>query len=356
MKIHDLEYSIFRLVRLLRGKLFRARQQRKFRPGNFLRFSGAAFLIFYSLSIVPVEGYPVAGSVTNETTAGEVKGDQAIAAEPTPVITPESSFMPLLTPPPWRLAEASSAAEMTAKAVILYDVPSATILYENNQSLPLPPASTTKIVTALVALNNFSPAEEVIVPAACLNINGSQMSLVADESITVLNLLYGLLVASASDAACALANHGGLTTETFVNLMNEEALRIGTTQTHFTNVIGLDEVNGEHTSTAEDLLKITQAALRNETFRLIVATRNITVSSVDAKKWHTLKTTNELLGSLPGITGVKTGLTEKARGCLIAHYERDGRDLISIVLGSDDRFGETKSLLSWALNSYRWID
>lgn len=351
MKVYDFEYLFFRTLRRAKGRYLRACQRGIFSRRKCLRALGIVFLFFCTFTAKPTKTLPVEAV---DLTAGEVKGEQATILKEERREGQNSSFSELLTPSPLRTPDSPEMVELTAKAALFVDLPSSAVLYKKNPDLPFPPASTTKIMTALVALKNFSLDDIVAVPAGCLSLPGRKMGLEEGEKITVENLLYGLLVSSASDAACSLSRHKGLTTEEFVNSMNEEARRLGASSTHFSNTVGLDEVDGDHYSTASDLLKITKEALRNETLRRIVATGAINVSSVDKVYWHSLSTTNDLLGTLPGITGVKTGWTEKARGCLVSSYSRGGHEILGVVLGSEDRFGETEAALEWIFRVYRW--
>lgn len=216
----------------------------------------------------------------------------------------------------------------------------------------LPPASTTKIMTALVILDRFAP-EDIFKVQTLVN-SGRVMGLVSGEKITVESLLYGALVHSANDAAYTLAENypGGI--QNFVKAMNEKTKELNLQQTQFTNSIGLDHP-GNYT-TAQDLGKIAQAALNNKIISKIVATRAITVSDINYSIFHDLKNVNELLGRVAGVAGVKTGFTENAGEVLVSEVKKNDESVLFVVLRSRDRFGETKELINWVFGNFQWVD
>jgi len=248
--------------------------------------------------------------------------------------------------------EGSVEPVFTAKAVMAIDLGSGTVLYQKNEETPLWPASTTKLMTALVVLDNF-PLDSVFTVGVPVQ-DGRIMDLIPDEKITVENLLYGLLVHSANDAAFALAENypGGM--EVFVSEMNKKALELSLENTHFVNPAGFDDV--KQYSTAKDLARLSVFALKNKTIAKIVSTPAITVHDVDFKYFHPLTTVNKLLGVVPGVAGVKTGWTENAKENLINLTKRDEKEILTVVLGSDDRFSETQILTDWVFNSFSWLD
>ncbi len=235
------------------------------------------------------------------------------------------------------------------------DSDSATVLFERNPTDKLPPASLTKMMTALVVLDSDQFTSEVTVMPECLNLPDSQkIGLVTGERLTVGHLLSGLLVYSASDAACVLASYRVPMAE-FVTLMNKKAESLGMRQTKFDNPVGLDELNGgEHYSTAYDLMVLTKIFLQNPYLRDVVKQPEVTITSVDGSVTHKLSSTNELLKSYQGILGVKTGYTLKAGGCFVSLVKRGEHEVLGVLLGSDDRFGETTSILDWIYAVYRW--
>lgn len=240
---------------------------------------------------------------------------------------------------------------LTAKSAIVIDVPSKVVILAKNSNLSLPPASTTKIMTALVALENFKLDDILIVPNI-ETIIGQNMGLEEGEKMTVENLLYGLLVQSANDAAFTLASNYPVGNEEFIYSMNKKANELSLFHTHFANISGIDQVN--HYSTVYDLAHLASYAMKNSVFSRIVITQKIVVSDVEGKHWHELETTNELIGKVSGLKGVKTGWTEAAGECLIAYVEKEGRKIITVLLGSWDRFGETRKLIDWVFKNHEW--
>lgn len=306
-----------------------------------LRVLASLFVILTIFSAAPQERVKV--SESQRIKEGEVRGSNQ-----------QSNNLTIEQFIPHRLPDSPNLEEISAKSVYVIDTASGTALYKKEPDLPLPPASTTKIMTALVVLDEYRLDEIVAVPEGCLDLPGRKMGLVAEEKISVENLLYGLLVSSGSDAACALATHQDQSVALFVEKMNQKAQSLGLENTRFTNPVGLDETDGEHFSSAKDLVKLGQEALKSGIFRKIVGTKEINLSSEDQRRWHKLEATNELLLSFPGTTGVKTGSTEDAGGCLVFSYERLGREILGAILGSADRFGEARKLIEWVFRVYEW--
>ena len=240
--------------------------------------------------------------------------------------------------------------EMTAQGALVVDIGSRIRLYEKNPTLRFLPASTTKIMTALVALENYR-LDEVIEVKNLLD-EGQKMDLVLGEKITVENLLYGILVHSANDAAQVLAEHDPSGSAGFINKMNQKAIDLNLTNTHFTNPIGLDDSN--HYTSAEDLAKLSLYALHNPVFKKMVGLPQITVADTTFTTFHTLKNINELLGKIPGVSGVKTGWTILAGQSLVTRLQRDGHEVLIVLLKSEDRFGETENLVNWIFQNFRW--
>jgi D-alanyl-D-alanine carboxypeptidase len=250
------------------------------------------------------------------------------------------------------LAENSAFPVVSAQAALAIDLDSGVILYEKEPDKALLPASTTKIVTALVAMDYY-PQEEILTVAK-IKIDGQKMGLKEGEKISVNNLLYGLLVYSANDAAEVLAENFPGGREVFINAMNEKARQLHLDHSYFTNPAGLDS-NGDHiVSTARDLIRVAEVAMQNSHFAEIVKTEKITVKSFDGKIAHKLFNINELVGKVDGVLGVKTGWTENARENLITYLERDGHRVMIAALASQDRFGETKELITWIFANYQW--
>lgn len=235
---------------------------------------------------------------------------------------------------------------LSVASAVVVDLDAGQTLYAWQPDVPLPPASTVKVMTALLVLQQANVEDTVVVSPSAAAAAGSRMGLQAGEAITVLDLLYGLLLPSGNDAAVALAEHVAGDEAAFVALMNHTAQSLGLDGTRFTNPHGLDE-EGQF-ATAADLLVITRAALDYPVFEQIVATRTATVAD------RILANTNELLGAYPGVDGIKTGTTDAAGECLIASVSRNGHRLVAVVLGSQDRYADVRVLLDYVAARWRW--
>lgn len=259
-------------------------------------------------------------------------------------------FVPTPAPYPINRTGIYPDSEISATGLVVYDIQSGVFLYKRNEEELLAPASTTKILTALVALDNYKLDD--IVTVKKVSNDGQVMGLVAGERITVENLLFGALIHSGNDAAYALAEHypGGV--EKFVAAMNEKAKTLHLTKSFFTNPVGYDDPN--HKMTPVDLARLGSIALENKVIAKMVAIPQITVSDVTHTYFHPLKNVNELLGKIPGVGGIKTGWTEEAGENLITLVERNTHRLIIVVLRSKNRFGETAKIIDWIFNNYQW--
>lgn len=242
--------------------------------------------------------------------------------------------------------------ELTAQGIVIVDIPSGTMLLEKNPELRMYPASTTKVMTAIVALEKYQL--EDVVEVKTVITEGQVMHLVGGEKITVENLLYGILVHSANDAAYALAEHHPQGYDGFIKDMNDKAASLHLTNTHFDNPIGFDSEN--HYTTPRDLARLSLIALQNPIIHKIAGVTQITVSDTDYAHFHPLKNINELIGTLPGVSGLKTGFTQAAGQSLIAAAQRNDRHILVVVLKSEDRFGETARLIEWVFGNFEWTD
>lgn len=231
---------------------------------------------------------------------------------------------------------------ISARSALILDVSTNSIVFSKNPNFRFTPASTTKIMTALVSLNYYKT--EDVLTVGTETIIGSKMYLVSGEKITVENLLYGLLLNSGNDAAYTLAQNypGGL--EEFINKMNQTAKELKLSNTHFVDPAGIDD-EGNYT-TALDLSNLAKTALQNPVFAKIVATQEKTVFDTTGGLKHELKNLNKLLWDVPGVAGVKTGFTEKAGGVLVTLLKNQ-RQFLFVVFRSDDRFTDTKNLIDW---------
>ena len=227
------------------------------------------------------------------------------------------------------------------------------VLYENNSTQKAYMASTTKILTAITVINNFDLKTEVKVPKECVGIEGSSIYLQEGEIFTVEDLLYGLMLRSGNDAAETLAVTLSGNVESFVNLMNQTAKRLGATQSNFTNPHGLH--NDNHYTTAYDLALITSKALSNPSFAKIASCKSYTAIEKTSNIKRTWTNKNKMLFSFQDATGVKTGFTKKAGRCLVSSAKRNGMELICVVLNEQNHYEVSKKLLNDAFETYRLI-
>lgn len=245
---------------------------------------------------------------------------------------------------------------INSKAAIILEKSTGTILFGKNEHDTKKMASTTKIMTAILVLENVQNLSEiVIVSKKAASIGGSRLGLSSNCQITVKDLLYGLLLCSGNDSAIALAEFTSGSIENFSNLMNEKAVSLGLINTHFVSPHGLDNEN--HYTTAYELALLTKYALENEIFSEIVSTRHYSVTINGNTK--SINNTNELLGYLNGIYGVKTGFTNGANRCLVTACKRGDLDIICIVLGADTKNFRTQDsikLIEYAFSTFEMID
>lgn len=269
-------------------------------------------------------------------------------------IQSESIQAPELEP----LPRGSVDYDVQATAGIAVDVPTGTVLYEKKRDEALPLASITKLMLALVVVDeaDMSDVHTVRNP----NHTGANMKLQDGEQLTIRNLLHGSLIPSANDASRELARAVAGSEEEMVKKMNQKAQEIGLHQTHFTNVTGLDReddrsITEENRSTVFELAELLQAALKDPTIRSIVSKKEATVSSIDGAVQHELRSTNQLLGTR-GVSGGKTGYTDRAGQSLVVISGHGTHEVITVVLDAEDRFRETARLIDAVEQSIEWID
>ncbi len=219
------------------------------------------------------------------------------------------------------------------------------IVWSRQATMPLPPASLTKVMTALVVLERGDLEAVALASPAAAAETGIRLGLRAGERMRVADLLAATLLLSANDSCHALAEHVGGTEMRFVALMNERARSLGLGHTHFTNPCGHDQKG--HRSTAENLALLAQAALRHPAFAALVATVRTTVTTAQGRSFE-LENKNELVGRYPGAVGVKTGFTSGAGKCLIALAERQGRQVLLVLLNAPDRWWTAVAMLDYA--------
>lgn len=251
------------------------------------------------------------------------------------------------------LINSGSVPLVTSKSYIVADIKNSKILTQYNSSEKLPPASTAKLMTALIALDIYKIDEILEVPEICTMIESTKIYLPAKSRFSVKDLIYSMLIGSAGDSACVLST-GKLPYENFVSLMNRKASLIGLLDSHFSNPIGLDDDGGQNYSTVQDLFTLAKTVMRNQTILDAVKTPMYEIKSQDSLFSTKVFSTNKLLWEVPNTLGIKTGTTESAGEVFIYNYADTEKNLIIVVMGSTDRFSDTRKLLSWAFNSYSW--
>ena len=254
-------------------------------------------------------------------------------------------------------AAASSDTKPTinSRKYAVYDRLSGRCIYGKDENKQTAMASTTKIMTSIIVVENCNLEDTVTITSKAAGTGGSRLGLHTDDKITVNDLLYGLMLRSGNDAAVALAIYTAGSVEEFANLMNQKAEELGLKDTHFVTPHGLDNPN--HYTTAFELAKITDYALKNETIAKIVKTKSTTIS-INGNPMQ-INNTNELLGTVEGVYGVKTGFTNNAGRCLVTSVKRGDMDLIIVVIGADtrkDRAKDSMKLIEYAFKRFHKIN
>ncbi|MBR5156538.1 MAG: D-alanyl-D-alanine carboxypeptidase [Clostridia bacterium] len=248
------------------------------------------------------------------------------------------------------LPQRYEALGVSASYACVMDSLTGRVLYEKNAYKRHSMASTTKIMTALVALENGNPDDVVTVSANAAGTEGSSIYLKTNEKIKLIDLLYGLMLASGNDAAIAIAEHIGGSVDDFSKMMNDKAAEIGAKDTQFKNPNGLDEEG--HYTTAYDLALITRAALKNKDFSEIVKTKKKTISNGEESYGRALSNHNKLLNLYQGCDGVKTGFTKKTGRCLVSAATRNNFQVIAVTLNAPDDWNDHTNMLNYAFNNY----
>ncbi|MBP9921764.1 MAG: D-alanyl-D-alanine carboxypeptidase, partial [Clostridia bacterium] len=249
----------------------------------------------------------------------------------------------------------SSTLNLNTRSCIVLDRLSKKILYGKNEYNKVKMASTTKIMTATIIIENCNLEETVEVSKKAANTGGSRLGLKTGDKITIKDLLYGLMLRSGNDAAVALAEVCAGSIVDFSNLMNKKANELGLVNTHFESPHGLD--SDGHYTTAYELALLSDYALKNKTFLQIVGTYNYTISINGHPK--SLTNTNELLGNLNGVYGIKTGFTNGANRCLVTACKRNDMDIICVVLGCDTkkfRTSDSIKLIEYTFSNFEYVN
>ncbi|HWA13629.1 MAG TPA: serine hydrolase [Burkholderiales bacterium] len=222
-------------------------------------------------------------------------------------------------------------------------------LWAGHPDARLPPASLTKIMTALVVLEDYRPDEVVTIGPAAAAATGTRLHVRAGDRLKVSSLLSAMLMVSANDACAALATHVAGTAEAFVARMNERAAQLGLANTRFENPCGFDAAG--HYASARDLATLANAAMRRAEFAAIVARETGKVTSADGRRTWTLKNRNALVGTYAPAIGIKTGYTGRAGKCLVALAEKDGARVLVVMLAAKSRWWDTIGLIERAFDA-----
>ena len=252
-------------------------------------------------------------------------------------------------------AKVSETPKINSRYAVVIDRNTKSILYGKNENNKTKMASTTKIMTCLIVLEKASLEDVVQISRKAASTGGSRLKINAGDKITVRSLLYGLMLRSGNDAAVALAEHIGGSVQGFAELMNKKAQELGLVNTHFETPHGLD--SSQHYTTPYELAILTDYALENETFAKIVKTKSCTIAINGISR--TIGNTNELLGNLNGVYGVKTGFTNGAGRCLVSSTKREDMDIICVVLGADNkkiRTMDSVKLIEYSFSNFKNID
>lgn len=251
------------------------------------------------------------------------------------------------------MADSDVPPSVSAHSAVLVEAQSGRIVYAQNADLRLPMASTTKIMTALVAMRLAPLDTRICIDARAVGTEGSSIYLSEGEILTLEELLYALLLESANDAAVAIAVGLSGSVEAFCDEMNREANRLGLVDTHFTNPHGLD--HEEHYTTAYELALIARALLENEKLAQIVSTQNKRITTADPSHTRLLGNHNKLLRTYDGCIGVKTGYTKRSGRCLVSAAERNGVRMIAVTLNAPNDWQDHSNMLDYGFNLFRSV-
>jgi D-alanyl-D-alanine carboxypeptidase len=304
------------------------------------KFTPSVFLIFLCLTFV----YIATISKVFDLRLSILKAETKIKSNTLGVTTKE----PFQEETKYPKLLGSETIDIDAKSAFAVDADSGVILYQKNYQEPVMPASTSKIITAMVAIDSYDLDQKLTVFNT--DVEGQKIGLMRGEVLTARDLLYALLVSSANDAAEVLAQNYPGGRDLFVSSMNIKAHDLGLKSSLFVNPTGLDD-NGQ-TTTAEDLVRASFYAMQDPIFEKVVATKKYVIVNDKGETTHTLYNINRLLGEVEGVRGIKTGKTDGAMENLITYIERGDAKVLIAVMGSSDRFNETKRLIEWIFANY----
>lgn len=249
----------------------------------------------------------------------------------------------------------SKTPTLNSRAAIILDRNSKTVMFEKNANTRRAMASTTKIMTAIIVLENGNLSDIITVSQKAAGTGGSRLGLKKGDKVSLKDLLYGLMLRSGNDSAVAIAEHIGGSVQGFAEKMNQKAKQLGLVNTKFVTPHGLDDQ--EHYTTAYELALLTDYALNNKKFAELVNTKSCSISINGVSR--VISNTNELLGNLAGVNGVKTGFTNGAGRCLVTSVIRNNKSLITVVLGADTKKNRTTDsirLIEYAYQNFEYID
>ena len=298
--------------------------------------------IAWVLLLIEKNNQPIQASI-NQT-----QGDKIISQLPV-ADDIEKNFLPIRN---WAIEE----PEISAKSAIVLNFKNDkkdSVLYQKNTGKILPIASLTKLMTAIVAMENYDPEQIIKISENSVLIDGNSGGLIVEEELKVKDLLYIMLVESSNDAAMSLAQDNPTTNyETFIQKMNEKAQELGLKNTNFKEPVGLDSYNQ---STVSEIAIIAEYVFKYPLLAEILKTPEATIYSIDKSIIHKITSTNKLLGKIPQLIAGKTGYTEEAGGCLMTISNIiDNNYLITVILGSTQREYDTEQLIDWAQNAWIW--
>ncbi len=241
---------------------------------------------------------------------------------------------------------------LSAESVYISDLNSGSVLYKKNDRALRSPASTTKLLTALVALEAYALDDVLTVTIKETRTEGNVVGFYTGEELTVLNVLKAMLIPSGNDAAYVLANSYPAGYDAFIERMNTLAIELGMLGSHFENPAGFD--GDMHYTTAYDLAILAREAMKEQVIRDIVKTKELSITDVSGLRTHVLETTNQLLIENSQVVGIKTGTTEKAGQVLVTQYEVGEGGVLVVLMGSQDRFSDTSAIVDWIYTQYQW--
>lgn len=255
------------------------------------------------------------------------------------------------------IVQAAGEPKILADSAILVEAKTGRIIYEKNPDVEHEPASMTKMLTCVLALENLKPTEEVFMNEAAVMTEDNTLNWSTTDSVSARDMITAVMLVSENGGAVALANAIAGSQSEFAEMMNDKAKELGCKNSHFANPNGLP--NSNHYSTATDMARIAVYCMKNETFREIVNTRRTSIHWIYPKdKWSELNNTNELLGKYKGANGIKTGWTRSAGGCLTASAKRGDIELIAVIMHSPDhdtRFEDATNLFNYGFERVRMV-